>query len=106
MKADNLPPLVALRALEASARLGSFARAAGELGVTPSAITQHVRTMEAWVGAPLFRRTGRQVFATERLIAVQKDLIAAFNELAAASSALKAPSHNGAALNESGAVHV
>ena len=90
MTSDAFPPLVALRALEVSARLGSFARAAVELGVTPSAITQHIRTMEAWTGAPLFHRTGRQVFPTEHLIAVRQDLMSAFQELSAASGALRA----------------
>jgi len=60
-----LPPLIALRVLEASARLRSFSKAARELNVTPSAVTQHIRTIEAWAGTPLFRRTGREVLVSE-----------------------------------------
>ncbi|MEM1161735.1 MAG: LysR family transcriptional regulator, partial [Pseudomonadota bacterium] len=41
--ARSLPPLNALRAFEAAARHMSFARAAGELGVTPAAISQQIK---------------------------------------------------------------
>src|ERR1700761_7207391 len=63
----------------------SFRRAAGELGVTPSAISQAVRTLEARVGAALFMRTTRSVGLTEageRFLSRAKP---AFEELVAAS---------------------
>src|SRR6202007_2393317 len=47
------------------ARHRSFRKAAAELGVTPSAISQAVRTLEARVGAALFARTTRRVGLTE-----------------------------------------
>src|SRR6266581_730683 len=62
----------------------SFRRAAAELGVTPSAISQAVRTLEARVGATLFIRTTRSVGLTEageRFISRAKP---AFEELVAA----------------------
>src|SRR5215468_6806308 len=43
----------------------NFRRAAAELGVTPSAISQAVRALEARVGAALFIRTTRSVGLTE-----------------------------------------
>ena len=43
----------------------SFRKAASQLGVTPSAISQAVRTLEARVGAALFIRTTRSVGLTE-----------------------------------------
>ena len=53
----SLPPLNALRAFEAAARLGSFKDAATELGVTHGAISRQVRLLEDWLGPPaLFRR--------------------------------------------------
>src|SRR6185437_9267577 len=61
-----------------------FRRAAGELGVTPSAISQAVRALEARVGATLFIRTTRSVGLTEageRFISRAKP---AFEELVAA----------------------
>ena len=48
--------LNALKALEASLRLGSFKSAAEELGVTPAAVGQQVRTLEEWLGHELFVR--------------------------------------------------
>ena len=52
----RLPPLKAVRAFEAAARHDSFVVAADELAVTPSAISQQVKQLEAWLGQPLFRR--------------------------------------------------
>jgi DNA-binding transcriptional LysR family regulator len=63
----------------------SFRRAAVELGVTPSAISQAVRALEARIGATLFIRTTRSVGLTdagERFLARAKP---AFEELVAAS---------------------
>ena len=63
----------------------SFRRAAGELGVTPSAISQAVRALEARIGAALFIRTTRSVGLTEageRFLSRAKP---AFEELVAAS---------------------
>ena len=56
----QLPPLGALRAFEAVARLGSFAGAAGELCVTQSAISHQIRNLEDWLGKPLFARQGNR----------------------------------------------
>jgi DNA-binding transcriptional LysR family regulator len=49
----------------AVARRRSFRRAAAELGVTPSAVSQAVRGLEARLGAALFTRTTRSVGLTE-----------------------------------------
>lgn len=46
-----------LHAFEAAARHGSFTGAAEELGVTPAAVGQLVRSLESWVGHPLLNRT-------------------------------------------------
>ena len=50
------PPLNALAAFEAAARLGSFTRAGEELCVTQAAISQHIRHLEEYLGVPLFIR--------------------------------------------------
>lgn len=63
----------------------NFRKAAAELGVTPSAISQAVRALEARIGAALFIRTTRSVGLTEageRFFARAKP---AFEELVAAS---------------------
>src|SRR6478672_7111319 len=78
-----------VEAFLAVAQHRSFRRAAGELGVTPSAISQAVRALEARVGAALFIRTTRSVGLTEagdRFLARAKP---AFEELVAASDATR-----------------
>jgi DNA-binding transcriptional LysR family regulator len=67
----------------------NFRRAAAELGVTPSAMSQAVRALEARVGAALFIRTTRSVGLTEageRFLSRAKP---AFEELVAASEAAR-----------------
>ena len=62
----------------------SFRRAAAELGVTPSAISQAVRALEARVGAALFIRTTRSVGLTEAGERFLSRARPAFEELVAA----------------------
>src|SRR5262249_57735811 len=67
----------------------SFRRASAELGVTPSAMSQAVRALEARTGAALFIRTTRSVGLTEageRFLSRAKP---AFEELVAASEAAR-----------------
>ena len=61
---NRLPPLAALKAFEAAARLGSFSRAAEDIHVTHGAVSHQVKALEALVGAPLFARNGRRVTLT------------------------------------------
>src|SRR6516165_1035973 len=63
----------------------SFRRAAAELGVTPSAISQAVRALEGRVGAALFLRTTRSVGLTEVGECFLSRAKPAFEELVAAS---------------------
>ncbi|MGL4316616.1 MAG: LysR substrate-binding domain-containing protein [Pseudomonas sp.] len=59
------PPLNALRGFEAAARLGSFHKAAEELHLTQSAISQQIRSLEGFLEQPLFFRSGRSVSLTD-----------------------------------------
>jgi LysR family transcriptional regulator, glycine cleavage system transcriptional activator len=68
----RLPPLNAIKAFEAAARLGSFTRAAEELNVTHGAISRQIRLLEDWLGLQLFLRTSRNVVPTQ----TGKDLLA------------------------------
>ncbi|MCA6110148.1 LysR substrate-binding domain-containing protein [Bradyrhizobium cenepequi] len=61
----RLPPLSALRAFESAARHGSFKLAAGELAVTPTAISHQIRSLEEHIGLPVFERQVRKVVLTE-----------------------------------------
>lgn len=59
-----LPPLGALRAFEAAARLGSVTRAAQELCVTQTAVSHQVRVLEEALGVRLFVRRPRRLELT------------------------------------------
>ncbi|MFY9240381.1 MAG: LysR substrate-binding domain-containing protein [Roseovarius sp.] len=65
MQPRNLPPLDLLVPFEASARLGSFTRAAEELSVTQSAVSQRVRTLESILNTALFTRSHRAISLTD-----------------------------------------
>jgi LysR family transcriptional regulator, glycine cleavage system transcriptional activator len=61
---DRLP-LGSLRVFEAVAAHLSFSEAADALNVTPAAVSQQIKTLEAYIQVPLFRRSGRRVEITE-----------------------------------------
>ncbi|MCA0399637.1 MAG: LysR family transcriptional regulator [Proteobacteria bacterium] len=61
----RLPPLATLRIFEAAARLQSFKLAASEIGLTPSAVSHGIDTLEKWLEVRLFDRAGRTVTLTE-----------------------------------------
>ncbi|MDJ0779213.1 MAG: LysR substrate-binding domain-containing protein [Gammaproteobacteria bacterium] len=84
------PQLNALRAFEAAARLGGFRAAAHELSVTPGAIAQHVKALEAWAGAPLFERLSQGVRLTSLGARVAGDFSLAFDQLGHAINGLRA----------------
>ena len=58
-------PLNALRAFEATARLGSMSAAAAELGVTHGAVSRHVKALEVQFGLLLLERLPRSVATTK-----------------------------------------
>lgn len=83
------PPLNALRAFEAAARLGGFAAAADELCVTSGAIAQHIKSLESWAGADLFERRSQGVRLTALGSAVAAQFSAAFDGLGEAVHSLR-----------------
>ncbi|WGS54828.1 transcriptional regulator GcvA [Paraburkholderia sp. D15] len=90
--------LNALRAFEASARHQSFSAAAEELNVTPAAIGQLVRSLEEWLGTPLFHRgnSGRARLApTEAAQRALPDIRAGFDRLNLGLARLKEGAANG-----------
>ena len=60
LRKRDLPPLRALTAFEAAARLGSFKLAADELGITRSAVSHQIKALETNLGVKLFRRDTRR----------------------------------------------
>lgn len=65
MSFTRLPPLNALRAFEAVGRLASIKLAARELGVSPAAVTAHLRGLERHLGLRLTERKGGGIVLTE-----------------------------------------
>ena len=62
---QSLPPLGWLRAFEAAARHLSFTGAAHELNMTQSAVSQQIKSLEGYLGRPLFHRRPRALELTE-----------------------------------------
>ncbi len=77
----SLPPLKSLRAFEAAARHLSISKAAIELNVTTGAISQQVKSLEAYLQVKLFIRGNRQIELTETGHAFLAPLTIAFNQL-------------------------
>lgn len=82
----HLPPLNGLRAFEAAARHLSFAKAAEELNVTPAAVSQQVKGLEAFYGVQLFRRLTRALMLTDAGQAALPTLREGFDKLAEGAS--------------------
>src|ERR1700712_1173575 len=87
----TLPPLNALRAFEAAARHLSFKLAAHELHVTPAAVGQQVKALEARLGVPLFDRLHKQLILTAAGQAYLPGITDGFRRIADATSQLKPP---------------
>jgi LysR family glycine cleavage system transcriptional activator len=84
----KLPPLRALHAFEAAARHHSFAAAAGELGVTPTAISHQIRLLEEACGVKLFQRRPRPLLLTNAGARFYPALRNGFDTLASAMALL------------------
>jgi LysR family glycine cleavage system transcriptional activator len=61
---SRLPNLIWLRTFEAAARLLNFTRAGAELGLTQTAVSQHIKSLESVLGCQLFQRRPRHVELT------------------------------------------
>jgi LysR family transcriptional regulator, glycine cleavage system transcriptional activator len=89
MSRPRLPPLNAIKAFEAAARLGSFSLAAEELSVTHGAVSRQIRLLEDWLGLPLFRRTARNAVPTPAGVALLAEASPALDRLAEAALRLR-----------------
>jgi LysR family transcriptional regulator, glycine cleavage system transcriptional activator len=91
MARPRLPPLNAIKAFEAAARLGSFSRAAMELNVTHGAVSRQVRLLEDWLGTRLFLRTSRNAVPTRAGAELLADVGPALDRLAAVALRVQTP---------------
>jgi LysR family transcriptional regulator, glycine cleavage system transcriptional activator len=87
----TLPPLNALRAFEAAARHLSFKLAAHELHVTPAAVGQQVKALEARLGVRLFERLHKQLVLTAAGQAYLPEISDGFRRIADATLRLRPP---------------
>lgn len=85
----KIPNFVLLRAFEAAARLESFALAAQELHLTPSAISHQVKELEEYFGCQLFMRRNRRIEPTPEATRLLETLSRVFNVIEAACSEVK-----------------
>ncbi|ESW63040.1 MULTISPECIES: transcriptional regulator GcvA [unclassified Mesorhizobium] len=85
----SLPPLNALRAFEAAARHLNFRIAAQELNVTQGAVAQHIRGLEADLGAKLFDRLPRGLALTDEGRAYAPNIRRAFELISEATLLLR-----------------
>ncbi|MBI0330606.1 LysR substrate-binding domain-containing protein [Burkholderia plantarii] len=81
----NDPPLRAVRAFEAFARLGSVTAAAAELDITPSAVSHQLQLLDAFILTPLTVREGRALVLTDEGRDYYRSISAAFSVLRSAT---------------------
>lgn len=86
---DDRLPLNALQAFERAARTGSFVAAAEGLGVTPTAISQHIRLLEDRFGKQVFHRRPNGVELTDAGRELFLRVSGPFAELSEAAAHLK-----------------
>lgn len=84
----HLPPMNWLRAFEAAARHASFAAAAGELALTSAAVSHQVRSLESFLGYPLFERLPRGLRLTDLGKAYLGPVRSAFDALSICTAGL------------------
>src|ERR1700738_5469333 len=85
MSRSRLPPVSAVKAFEAAARLGSFTRAAEELNVTHGAVSRQIRLLEDWLAIRLFLRPSRNAVPTQAGTELLAEAGPALDRLAAVS---------------------
>ena len=81
---NDLPPLKALIAFEATVRLGSMTAAARELAISQPAVSQRLRVLEEQIGAPLTQRSGQKIVATAIGASLFEDVAHSVREVEAA----------------------
>jgi LysR family glycine cleavage system transcriptional activator len=85
----HIPPLRAMLAIEATARLGSFSKAGAELNITQSAVSHLVGETEAMLSTRLFERGSRPVTLTEAGRRYVAALVSGLNLIGAEGEALQ-----------------
>ena len=86
-KARGTLPLNSIRVFAEAAREGNFSRAARRLDMTQGAVSQHVASLERFLGKPLFVRSGAVVALTDAGKEVNNIFTSIKNKLTTAAAA-------------------
>lgn len=89
MEDKRIPPLNWLRTFEATARNLSFTVAAQELHITQSAVSQQIKSLETYLGQPLFIRRARSLSLTDSARGLLPNVQAAFEMLGESTDAFR-----------------
>lgn len=89
MNDTRLPSLNALRCFVVAGRCLSHTAAAAELGVTQSAVSRLIRTLEEDLGLALFERQGRGLALTAAGVAYHRQIAAAMEQITLATASLR-----------------
>ncbi len=84
--ARKIPPFAALRAFEATARLEKQSQAAEELRISTSAISHQIRSLEAYLGVPLFERNPSGLIPTPEGQAYYQHICGALDTISTATT--------------------
>lgn len=87
-------PYASLRAFEAVVRLGSFSAAAGDLGVSQSAVSQHVKSLEEWLGQELLVRGARTSKGTRYGSLLAREIDRGLGGISEVCTQIRAASHS------------
>ena len=82
------PPLAILRAFEAVGRLGGIRKAARELAIDHAVVSRHIRSLEIWIGRPLFDRDGSEQRLTDDGLKFHQEVTQALGAIASATAKL------------------
>ncbi len=77
----KLPPLNALRVFDAVARNGSLSKAASELHVSPSAVSQQIANLEDWMGVRMLDRSANKTSLSQHGVEFSKQMNQTFDKL-------------------------
>jgi LysR family transcriptional regulator, glycine cleavage system transcriptional activator len=86
---SDLPNLDWLRVFAATAATESFVLAADQLGVTPGAVSQRIKSLETFLGFPLFQRHAQRVRLTDAGRRYSQRILPALEQLSTATHEIR-----------------
>jgi len=87
--AGRLPPLIMLRAFEATGRTGSMRKAASDIGISHTVVSRHIQNLEEWMGWKLLTATPRGITLTPEGETLFAATASAFQSIAGVAAQLR-----------------